>query len=125
MHCAEHFFSLNLERYAFGYGAGSGRIECACVRERLFSDEVPRGEKRDGGFFAIPRSDGQLCAATFEIEDIVRGFSLRQEDLPFAEFDDSAPKPVARQKGFWIERGLLRFMHLRLSAKNVPATWQE
>ena len=51
VHNADHLLPFDPERRTCGNGSGSRDVPPTKCCERLLSNEVARGEKRDGGFF--------------------------------------------------------------------------
>src|ERR1019366_4213820 len=90
VHQADHLSPLYPERCTEINGAGSGHVQPTHARQRLFSNEFPGGEKRDGGLFAFVRNDSEFCAARLKIEDRVSRTSLRKEGLLGLQLDDTS-----------------------------------
>src|ERR1035438_5450813 len=104
VHHADHLFPLYPQRGAGGNGAGRGHMLSPPHRcQRLFSYELPGGQKRDGGLLPLMRNDGQFCAARPKIEDGVSRASLRKENLLGLQLDDSSSHSCCCQKGGEIE----------------------
>ncbi len=57
VHHADHLHPLYLERYAGGNGSRNRQPKSHRSRNRLFSNEVACGKKRDGSLFTRRRND--------------------------------------------------------------------
>jgi DNA topoisomerase I len=69
MHYAAHLLPCYLKRHARVDGRCRRQTQSGYRRERLLSNEVAGGEKRDCGLFAVLRNDGEFCPAALKIED--------------------------------------------------------
>jgi len=68
-----------------------------------FTEEVFRSKYCDDGFLPLPRDDGELDLAFLNIEDGIGRFSLREDDLAFAELTDAVAIPDKGEKRLRIE----------------------
>jgi hypothetical protein len=108
VHNADHLVPLDLQCFTCGDGGGSRHMPPTHGCERLLANEVTRGEKRDGGFFAVFRNNGQLCAAALKIEERVSETSLGEEGLLWFQLDDSSPQAGLGQKYGSVKCNFLR-----------------
>ena len=67
-------------------------------RERLLSNKIACGEKRDCGFLSVLRDDRKPCPAFLEIENRVCLIALAKECLLRLQSDYSSPKSGVREK---------------------------
>src|ERR1019366_8837285 len=74
-------------------------MQAAHARQRLLSNELPGGEKRDSGLLPALRNDGKFCAAGLKIKDGVSRTSLRKEHLLGLQLDDLSSHSCRCQKG--------------------------
>src|ERR1039458_8797929 len=88
VHHADHLLPRDAERRTGGNGACGCQMQPAHAGQRLLSNEIPGGEKRDRGLPAFRRNDGESCAARLKIKDGVSRTSLRKEDLLGPQVDE-------------------------------------
>ena len=103
MHHANHFVSANLERGTGSNGGSSRHMQTDDCRERLLSNKIAGGEKRDCGFLSVLRNDRKPRPAFLEIENRVCPIPLAKEGLLRLQSDYSSPKSGIREKCVGIE----------------------
>jgi len=86
VHHADHLLPLDLQCCTSGNGSGRRQSKPTHASERLLSNEVASREKRDRGFFAVFRNDGDFCATFLKIENRVGGISLQKEGMLWLQF---------------------------------------
>src|SRR5208282_5925781 len=89
-----------------------------CQTQRLsgqapFPKEIAGSQKCDHRFLPLLGDDGLLDLAALNVENRIRGFALREDNLILPIIGNSSPPVHFRQKHFGIERGLLFALHSR------------
>src|ERR1043166_5180185 len=81
-----------------------GRYALRLPGKTRFTEEFVRSKNCDDGLLALLRNNGDLGLASLDVEDSVRGISLRKHDLVLAVFANGPSLADLREKGFRIER---------------------
>ena len=68
-----------------------------------FSEELVRTKNCDDGFLALLRNDGDLRLAFLDVEDRIRGISLRKDDLLLAVRMNAPALANLSEKRFRVE----------------------
>ena len=71
-----------------------------------FTEKIVRSKHCDDGFLALLRNDGDLHLAALDVEDRIRGVSLRNDDRALAVLPNAAALANLGEKRFRIERRL-------------------
>jgi len=68
-----------------------------------FSEEIVRTQNCDDGFLTLLRNDGDFHLAFLDVEDRIRGISLRKADLLPAVRMNAPALANLSEKRFWVE----------------------
>jgi hypothetical protein len=102
MNHAQNLRFLQSRNGGIRYGR-NGRHAQRLTGKASFTEKLVRSKNCDDRLLALLRDDGDLHLATLDVEDLVRGFSLRENDLVLAESTDVMALGNLGEKGFRIE----------------------